>query len=51
MTQHVNISEAARLMGLSRRTIRRHINSGKLSAFRDEAGHQRIEKSELSEGC
>ena len=44
---HFNISQAAREAGVTRQTIYRKINSGKLSAIRDGDGNKVIEASEL----
>lgn len=46
MTQ-VNISEAAKLTGKSRRTIQRYIATGKLSKHNDVTGYPVIDISEL----
>ena len=43
----VSISEAARLTGKTRATIHRHINTGKLSKTKDDAGTIGIDISEL----
>lgn len=43
----VNISEAAKLVGKSKRTIQRHISSGKLSKSYDVTGIAYIDTSEL----
>lgn len=43
----VSITEAARLTGKSRRTIQRHIATGKLSMSRNDATEKSIETSEL----
>lgn len=46
----VSISEAARLAGVSRKTVQRHISSGKLSATLSQgadAGMRQVEISEL----
>lgn len=44
----VSIAEAARLTGKSRRTIERHLESGKLSFTQNVAGARQIETSELT---
>lgn len=46
MTQ-VSISEGARLAGVSRSTLNRHLNDGALSKHRDNAGRPYVETSEL----
>lgn len=43
----VSITEAARLTGKSRRTIQRHIATGKLSMSRNDATEKSSETSEL----
>lgn len=44
----VSIAEAARLTGKSRRTIERHLESGKLSFTQNVAGVRQVETSELT---
>lgn len=44
----VSIAEAARLTGKSRRTIERHLESGKLSFSHNVANMRQIETSELA---
>lgn len=46
MTQ-VSISEGARLAGVSRSTLNRHLKDGALSKHRDNAGRPYVETSEL----
>lgn len=43
----VSISEAARLAGVSRNTIYKHRNQGKLSVGEDEHGNPSVDTSEL----
>jgi len=43
----VNISEAARIAGVNRSTIQRHLKDGKLSAMRDATGKTKIDIAEL----
>jgi hypothetical protein len=42
-----NVTEAAKLVGKSRRTIQRHMKDGKLSSKKDANGNPTIETSEL----
>ncbi len=41
------LSEAAKLVGINRRTIYKHIESGKVSATLDDMGNRCIEAAEL----
>lgn len=43
----LNISSAARAVEKNRATLHRYINEGRLSTVRDEAGHVKIDTSEL----
>ena len=43
----VSISEGARLAGVSRSTLNRHLKDGALSKYRDNAGRPYVETSEL----
>ncbi len=45
----VSISEAARLAGVSRKTIQRHIASGKLSATLSQGANASLRQVEISE--
>lgn len=42
-----NISQAAKMAGVSRRTLQRHIDKGKVSCSTDESGNKFIDTSEL----
>ena len=46
MASHT-VTEAAKLAGVTRRTIYRHISTGKLSATVTSEGHTQIDTSEL----
>lgn len=46
-TQHLSLREAARAVGLTKSTVLRAIQSGKLSSTRDENGNHQIAVSEL----
>jgi molybdopterin-binding protein len=45
----LRISEAARLLGVSDDTVRRHVANGVLAATTDDAGHRAIEGAVLAE--
>jgi excisionase family DNA binding protein len=46
-TQHLSLREAARAVGLTKSTVLRAIQNGKLSSTRDENGNHQIAVSEL----
>ncbi|MBP0020854.1 MAG: helix-turn-helix domain-containing protein, partial [Cyanobacteria bacterium SBLK] len=47
MSNLISVSEAAKLLGVSTKTIRRWEADGKIKAVRTEGGHRRFEVSDL----
>lgn len=47
MSNLLTVTEAAQLLGVSTKTIRRWENEGKIKAIRTEGGHRRFEVSSL----
>lgn len=48
LNRFIDIGEAAELLGISRTTLRRYTNSGKLAVFRVGPGrHRRFRKGDL----
>lgn len=43
----LNLSQAAEAVGITRKTLYKHLENGKLSAVRDEAGRRCVDVSEL----
>jgi excisionase family DNA binding protein len=49
MSNLLTVTEAAQLLGVSTKTIRRWENEGKIKAIRTEGGHRRFEDSTYEE--